>query len=95
MLWVTHFNRNIINTIYLHQLLTLVHDGCLWLGGPIPIMDMLIQRITLLLYQGIDTLEDFVGNSQEKKLEDQMMSDFRLVKKPCSYAVSSILDGAV
>jgi len=95
MLWVLHFSRSTINTICVHQLLMLVHDWCLWLGGPIPITDMLIHWITLLPYQGIDPVDAFIGKSQEKKLADQMKSDFRLVKKLCDYAISSISDGVV
>jgi len=29
MFWVPHFSHTNINTIYMHQLLTLVSDGCL------------------------------------------------------------------
>lgn len=43
MLYVPHFGNSIINAIYVHQLLALVHDGCLWLGEPIPIDEMLIK----------------------------------------------------
>lgn len=50
MLWVPHFICNIINTIYVHQFLVLIHDRCLWLGGTIPIDDMLVHKITLLPY---------------------------------------------
>jgi len=56
---------------------------------------MLIHRIILLPYQGVDPMDDFVGKSQEKRLEDQMKRDFGLVKKSRNYAISSISDGAV
>lgn len=45
LLWVPHYHCTPINATCIHQLLTLVHDGVLWLGGPIPITDMLIQRL--------------------------------------------------
>lgn len=95
MFWVQHFSCSAINTVYVHELLMLVHDGCLWLGGPISITHMLVHRITLLPFEGMNLVDDFVGKSQEKKLEDQMKSDFRLVKKLRGYGISSISDDAV
>jgi len=63
MLYVPHFKHNIINTICVHQLLSLVHDGCLWMGGPIPIDKILVHRIIVLPYQGTHPIDDFVGKS--------------------------------
>lgn len=54
MLWLSHFTCTNINTICMHHLLTLVHDGCLWLGEPILIIEMLIHQIIFLRYQGLD-----------------------------------------
>lgn len=68
MLWVPHISHSKINTICVHQFLTLVNYGCLWLGEPIPIIEMLIHWITLLPYQGVDPTEAFGGKPQEKKL---------------------------
>lgn len=50
MLYVLHFGHSIINTIFLCQLLALVHDGCLWLGEPILINEMMIKHSTTLPY---------------------------------------------
>lgn len=70
MLWVPNFSHDTINIVYVHQLWTLVHDGFLLLGGPIPITNMLIHWITLLPYQGVNPNDAFVGKSEEKKLAD-------------------------
>jgi len=86
MLWLLHFSRTNINTIYVRQLFMLVHDGCLGLGEPILITDMLIHRITLLSYHRLYHADAFVGKLQEKKLADQMRSDFDLVKS-CRYSI--------
>lgn len=94
-LWVPKFRQRIINTIFVCQLLVRVHDGCLSPGSPIPNDDMLIHIITLLHYQGEDPVDTFVGKLQEKKLGDQMKSDFGMMKKSRSYDISSILDGAI
>lgn len=95
MLYVPYFSHNIINTIFVHHFLALVHDGCLWLGGPIPIDNMLIHRIIALPYQGANLAYAFVGKSQEKNLTDQMKSDFRLVNKSQGYLISSISNEVV
>ena len=95
MLYVLHFSRTTINTVCVQQLLTLVHDGCLWLGGPILIDDMLIQRITTLPYRGVSPEDDFLGNSLEKMLVDQMKSDFQLIKRSRAYAISLMRDEVV
>lgn len=95
MLWVPHFNKSVINTICVYQLLALVHNGCLLLGGPIPIDNMLVHRITVSPYQGEHLADDFMGKLQEKKLANQIKSDFRLVKHSRGYVISSISDGAM
>ena len=46
LLWVPHYNHAPITMIMIKQLLCLVHDGCLWLEELIPIIDMLIHKIT-------------------------------------------------
>ena len=66
MLYVPHFGHININTICVHQILALVHDGCLWLGGKIPIDDMLIRRITMLPFQGMNLANEFVEKFQDK-----------------------------
>jgi len=81
LLWVTHYHRTPINTICVCQLLILVHDGFLWLGGPIPITDMLIHKITHLPYKGANPAKDFGGNNGEKDLAERMKRDYGLLKK--------------
>lgn len=66
MLFLPHFHRSNISTQCVRQLLNLVHDGCLWLGEPIPITDMLIHIITKLPYKGADPAKEFVRKSIEK-----------------------------
>ena len=70
MPYVSHFNRTNINIVCVRQLLTLVHDGCLWLGEPIPINDMLIHWITMLPHEGVDPIKAFGVKSKEKQLAD-------------------------
>jgi len=62
MLNVQHFSKSPRNTAYVRQLLMFVHDGCLWVGKRIPINPMLIWRIKRLPYQGLNPIEEFVGN---------------------------------
>lgn len=81
MIYVPHFHRLIINIMFVRQLLTLVHDGCLWLSEPIPITDMLIHRITKLPYKGANLANKFKGKSKEKELVDKMKNKFGLIKK--------------
>lgn len=50
LLWVSHYNRTLITVLVIKQLLFLVHDGCLWLEDPVPIIDRLIHRITWFPY---------------------------------------------
>ena len=46
LLWVSHYHRALVTIFIIRQLLYLVHDWCLWLEEPIPIIDHLIHRIT-------------------------------------------------
>ena len=80
-LLVPHYNRTPINTICVCQLLTLVHDGCLWLGKPIPIMEMLIHTIKKLPYKGANEAKEFGGKTGEKDLAKMMKRDYGLLKK--------------
>jgi hypothetical protein len=67
MLTVPHFGCNNINTICVCQLLTLVHDGALWLGERIPIDTMLIRRITVLPCAGADPTKCFCWQVSRKE----------------------------
>ena len=60
----------------MQQLLTLVHDGCLWLGMPIPITDMLIHRITHLPHEGLNPAKEFGRNAGERDLVEKMKKKF-------------------
>lgn len=81
LLWVPHYHRTPINTTCIRQLLTLVHDGCLWLGGPIPITNMLIHRITHLPHDGLNPAKEFGRKTWEKELAEWIKKDYELVKK--------------
>ena len=72
-----------------------MHAGCLWIGEPIHITDMLINRITNLPYKGADPTEEFVGNNKEKDLSNKMKNKFWLIKKSRGYSIHSIEDQAV
>lgn len=50
LLCVSHYNHSPITVLVIKKLLCLVHDGCLWLEEPIPIIDILIHRITQFPY---------------------------------------------
>lgn len=90
MLCVPYFHKSIINIVFVRQLLVLVHDGCLWLGEPIPIIDILIHRITEFPCKGVDPTKEFGGESGEKELADKMKLEFGLVKKSHRYSIHFI-----
>ena len=75
--------------ICVHQLLALLHDGCLWLGDPISITDMFLHRITKLPYKGANPTKEFGGKIREKELEDKM-KELGLIKMLCMYFITSI-----
>lgn len=81
LLWVPHYHCIPINMICMCKLLTLVHDGCLWLGGPIPITNMLIHKIMHLPYKGANPAQEFGGKTGEKYLAEMMKRDYGLLKK--------------
>ena len=64
--------------------------GCLWIGEPIPIADMLIHRIPKLPYNGAHLTKEFGGKTREKELADKMKAEYGLVKKSRSYSIRSI-----
>ena len=72
-----------------------MHDGCLWLEEPITITDRLIRRITRLPYTGENAAMIFGGKGGEQALAEAMKENFKLVKKPCGYSISSICYHAV
>jgi len=59
----------------------IVHDGCLWLGEPIPIMNMLIHIMTQQPYKGANPAKEFGGKTREKELTDKMKKEYELLKK--------------
>lgn len=93
MLCIPHFHRSIINIVCVRQLLSLVHDGCLWLGKPISITDMLIHQITNFP-KGTNHAKEFWGNVKEKDLTDKMKIEIGLIKKLRRYSIHSIQDQA-
>ena len=48
LLWVSYYHRALVIIFVIRQLLCLVHDGCLCMEEPIPIIDHLIHRISWL-----------------------------------------------
>lgn len=90
LLWVPHYHHSNINIIYINQLLTLVHDGCLWLGVPIPIIDMLIHIITLLLHEGLNLAKASGRKTSEHDLAKKMKVKSELIKKSCGYSIKYI-----
>ena len=92
LLWVPHYHCSNINTTYIRQLLTLVHDGCLCLGAPIPITNILSHRIMLLPHEGLNSAKEFGGKASEHDLAENMKKKFELLKKLHGYSITSIND---
>lgn len=72
------------------QLLYLVHDGCLWMEEPIPIIDHLIHRITWHPCKGEDPTNISEGKSDDLAIPEAMKKKFKMEKKKRGYAISSI-----
>jgi len=81
--------------LVINQLPCLVHDGCLWQEGPIPITDRLIHTIMWLLYTGKNLAMMFGRKGGKLALAETMKEKFKLVKKLRGYAISSIYDPVV
>lgn len=73
----------------------LVHEGCLWLSALIPIIDILIHRIMLLPHLGLNLAKEFGKKKRKCELAENMKENFKLVKKPCGYSITSITDPTV
>lgn len=94
LFWVPHYHRAPVTVFVIRQLLFLVHDGCLWLEEPVPIIDHLIHWITQLPYSGEDLANISEGKGGELALAEAMKKKFKLEKKR-GYAISSISNPAV
>jgi len=79
-----------VTVFIIRQLLWFVHDGCLWLEEPIPIIDHLIHRITRLPYLGEDLANILEGKGGELALAESMKKKFKLEKKKRGYSISNI-----
>ena len=90
-----HYNHTPVTVLVIKQLLCLVHDGCLWLEELIPITDRLIHRIINISYIGEILVLIFGGKGGEQVLTESMKEKFKLLKKPCEYAISNIYDPAM
>lgn len=90
LLWVPHYHHSPVTIFVIRQLLCLVHDGCLWLEKPIPIMDHLIYRITQLPCKGEDPANISKGKSDDLAIAEAMKKKFKLEKKKRGYAISNI-----
>lgn len=75
--------------------MVLVHDGCVWLGTRIPIDDIMIIRIVVLPYQGVNIVDAFVEKYQEKKLAEMMKKEYNLIRKSRGFLINSINDLAM
>jgi len=95
LLWVPHYNHTPIIVLVIKQLLCLVHNGCLWLEEPMPIIHRLIHRITRLPYTRENLAMMFGRKGGKQALAKAMKEKFKLVKKPRGYAISSISDPEV
>ena len=62
------------------------------LGGPIPITDMNIHKITHLSHEGLNLDKEFGRNTGEKELVERMKQDYELVKKLRENSIFSISD---
>ena len=90
MLTVPHFGHTPQVSTVVIQLLTLVHDGHLWLEGKIPINGELIFRITRLPPQGPNLATEFPGKSEDKIVVEGIRSRFGLVKGKRGFQVAFI-----
>jgi len=90
LLWVPHYHHTNINTTYVQQLLTLVHNVCLWFVVPIPVTDILIHKITHLPHEGLNPAKEFREKAGERDLAEKMKNKFELVKKSRGYSITSI-----
>lgn len=79
----------------IRNLLCLVHDGCLWLEEPIPIMKHLIHHVTRLPCKGEDPEAISDGKRSDLVVAEAMKKKYRLEKKKRSHTISSINNKAV
>jgi len=95
LIWVSHYNYTPATVLVIKQLLCLVHDGCLWLEELIPITDRKIHYITHLRYIGENLAMIIGGKGGEQALAGTLKEKFKLVKKPCGYAISKLYNATV
>lgn len=84
-----------VTIFVIKKLLYLVHDGCLWLGEPIPIMNHLIHRNTQLACKGEDPTNISEGKSDDLAIAEAMKKKFKLEMKKIGYAISSINNAVI
>jgi len=70
-------------------------DVCLWLGEPIPIINMLIHRITILPHSRLNLAKTFGRKMGQCNLTKRMKDKLKLTKKPCGYLIYNIIDPLV
>lgn len=90
LLEVSHYHHALVTIFIIRKLLSLVHDGCLWMEEPILITNLLIHRITQLPYSGEDPTNISEGKGGELDLAKVMKKKFKLEKKKWGYAISNI-----
>lgn len=95
LLWVSHYHHTPIILMVIKKFLCLVDNGCMWLGEPIPITDMLIHRVTLLPHSGLNPAMAIGEKTGKHDLAVRMKDKFKLTKKPLKYSICSITDPVI
>lgn len=95
LLWMSHFHHAPITIFIIRQLLSLVHDGCLWLVEPIPITANLIHCISRLPCKEEDPTDISEGKGSDLVVAKAMKKKYKLEKKKRGYAISNIKEKLV
>ena len=74
---ITHFGRYLITIVFVLQLLALVHEGCLWIQGCIPIDAAMIHQITGMPNKGPHPMAIF-GKSNELNIDAKVKKDYHV-----------------
>lgn len=90
-LHIPHFGRHVIAILVVWQLLALIHDGCFWIQGHIPIDAILIHRITTLPMKGPHPINGF-GNKYEQKVANKFREKYKVDRDKRGFLVETIAD---
>ena len=72
-----------------------MHDGCLWLEDPIPIVTELIHHVSWLPYKGEDPAAISEGKGSDLAIAEAMKKKYKLENKKRGYTISSLKDKVV